>query len=70
MADRPAGVVGTLGALRRGGTASYDVRVGAPPGVGPEPCARAGATRWLPEWDPGVRLDTVRGVLRDGPAAA
>jgi hypothetical protein len=27
---------------------------------------------WLPlfpEVDPGVRLDTVRGVLRDGPAA-
>ncbi|WP_329251928.1 hypothetical protein [Streptomyces canus] len=28
-----------------------------------------GATWWLPELEPGVRLDTVRGLLRDGPAA-
>ncbi|MCU1509041.1 MAG: Luciferase [Glaciihabitans sp.] len=31
--------------------------------------AKAGATWWLPGFEPGVRIDTVRGVLRDGPAA-
>ena len=34
------------------------------------PVAEAGATWWLPEFDPAtVSLDQVRGVLRDGPAA-
>lgn len=35
----------------------------------PLPYAAAGATWWLPEFVPGVRLDTVRGVLRGGPAS-
>jgi hypothetical protein len=31
--------------------------------------AEAGATWWLPEFDPAaVSLEQVRGVLRDGPA--
>ncbi|MGN9845101.1 hypothetical protein ACTMTI_43960 [Nonomuraea sp. H19] len=42
--------------------ASYDIAVGLPLGVDPEPCA----TWWLPEFEPGVRL---KAVLRDGPAA-
>lgn len=42
--------------------------VGLPLGVDPEPHARAGATWWLPDFEPGIRLDTVRGVLREGPA--
>ncbi|MFF0078657.1 LLM class flavin-dependent oxidoreductase [Streptomyces canus] len=67
--DRLAEVVGSLAALRRGRMASYDVAVGLPLGVDPEPYARAGATWWLPELEPGVRLDTVRGMLRDGPVA-
>ncbi|WP_406223476.1 LLM class flavin-dependent oxidoreductase [Streptomyces canus] len=67
--DQLAEVVGSLAALRRGRMASYDIAVGLPLGVDPEPYARAGATWWLPELEPGVRLDTVRGVLRDGPAA-
>ncbi|MEV6154377.1 hypothetical protein AB0L53_28905 [Nonomuraea sp. NPDC052129] len=46
---------------------SYDIAVGLPLGVDPEPYAKAGATWWLPEFDPRVRLDVVRGVLRDGP---
>ena len=67
--DRLAEVVDTLTELRHGEMASYDIAVGLPLGVDPEPYARAGATWWLPEFEPGVPLDTVRGVLRDGPAA-
>ncbi|MFI1385449.1 LLM class flavin-dependent oxidoreductase [Embleya sp. NPDC020886] len=66
--DRLAETVATLTELRRGEMASYDIAVALPPGVDPEPYAQAGATWWLPELDPGVPLDTVRGVLRDGPA--
>ncbi|WP_405545402.1 LLM class flavin-dependent oxidoreductase [Streptomyces phaeochromogenes] len=67
--DQLAEVVDTLTELRHGEMGSYDIAVGLPLGVDPEPYARAGATWWLPEFDPGVGLDTVRGVLRDGPAA-
>lgn len=66
--DQLADAVGSLTDLRRGEMTSYDIAVGLPLGVDPEPYGRAGATWWLPEFDPGVRLDTVRGVLRDGPA--
>ncbi|WP_331770066.1 LLM class flavin-dependent oxidoreductase (plasmid) [Embleya sp. NBC_00888] len=67
--DQLAEAVGTLTELRHGEMASYDIAIALPPDVDPEPYVRAGATWWLPELDPGVRLDTVRGVLRDGPAA-
>ncbi|GLP69290.1 MULTISPECIES: LLM class flavin-dependent oxidoreductase [unclassified Streptomyces] len=66
--DQLAEVVGSLTALRQGRMDSYDIAVGLALGVDPEPYARAGATWWLPELDPGAGLDTVRGVLRDGPA--
>jgi alkanesulfonate monooxygenase SsuD/methylene tetrahydromethanopterin reductase-like flavin-dependent oxidoreductase (luciferase family) len=52
----------------RGGLDGYDLAVSLAPGVDPEPYARAGATWWLPEIEPGAGLDTVRGLLRDGPA--
>ncbi|MFL5999011.1 MAG: hypothetical protein ACJ736_32760 [Streptomyces sp.] len=58
-----------LAALRRGRMASYDIAVRLPLGVDPEPYTRVGAMWWLTEWEPDVPLDTVRGVLRDGPAA-
>jgi alkanesulfonate monooxygenase SsuD/methylene tetrahydromethanopterin reductase-like flavin-dependent oxidoreductase (luciferase family) len=66
--DQLAEVVATITGLRPGATAPYDVAVGLPLDVDPLPYAAAGATWWLPELDPGVPLDTVRGVLRDGPA--
>ncbi|MGP3970655.1 LLM class flavin-dependent oxidoreductase [Streptomyces sp. 6N223] len=66
--DQLAEVVGTLTELRHGDMAAYDIAVSLPSGTDPEPYANAGATWWLQEFDPGVRLDTVRGVLRDGPA--
>ncbi|YCK40157.1 LLM class flavin-dependent oxidoreductase [Actinomadura sp. ATCC 39365] len=65
--DQLAEVAGTLTELRHGDMASYDIAVSLPAGVDPLPYAAAGATWWLTEFDPGVRLDTVRGVLRDGP---
>jgi alkanesulfonate monooxygenase SsuD/methylene tetrahydromethanopterin reductase-like flavin-dependent oxidoreductase (luciferase family) len=54
---------------RRRGQMLDDIAVGLPPGTDPAPYAEAGATWWLPEFDPAtVSLDQVRGVLRDGPA--
>ncbi|MDG4864290.1 LLM class flavin-dependent oxidoreductase, partial [Streptomyces sp. T-3] len=67
--DQLTEVVATLTELRQGDMDSYDIAVSLPPGTDPEPYAKAGATWWLPEFDPGVRLDTVRGILRDGPTA-
>ena len=67
--DQLAEVVATLTELRPGGTGPYEIAIGPPFGVDPLPYAAAGATWWLPEFEPGVRLDTVRGVLRDGPAS-
>jgi alkanesulfonate monooxygenase SsuD/methylene tetrahydromethanopterin reductase-like flavin-dependent oxidoreductase (luciferase family) len=66
--DQLAEVVGTLTELRQGDMASYDIAAAPPLGADPEPYAKAGATWWLPEIDPGASLDTVRGILRDGPA--
>ena len=66
--DQLAGAVATLTDLRNGDMDSYDIAVGLSLGVDPEPFAKAGTTWWLPEVDPGAPLDTVRGVLRDGPA--
>jgi alkanesulfonate monooxygenase SsuD/methylene tetrahydromethanopterin reductase-like flavin-dependent oxidoreductase (luciferase family) len=67
--DQLAEVVATLAELRSGATGPYEIAVSLPFGVDPLPYAAAGATWWLPEIDPGVRLDVVRGVLRDGPAS-
>ncbi|MET7334453.1 LLM class flavin-dependent oxidoreductase [Nonomuraea sp. NPDC005650] len=66
--DQLAEVVATLTELRQGEMASYDIAISLPSDVDPLPYAAAGATWWLTEFDPGVRLDSVRGVLRDGPA--
>jgi alkanesulfonate monooxygenase SsuD/methylene tetrahydromethanopterin reductase-like flavin-dependent oxidoreductase (luciferase family) len=67
--DQLAEAVATLAGLRDGDMTSYDIAIGLPAGVDPSPYAEAGATWWLPELEPGVRLDTVRGILRDGPAS-
>ncbi|MFI6318036.1 LLM class flavin-dependent oxidoreductase [Nonomuraea sp. NPDC050556] len=67
--DQLAEVVAALTELREGDMASYDLAIALPLGADPEPYAKAGATWWLPEIDPGVRLDTVRDVIREGPAA-
>lgn len=66
--DQLAEIVATITELRQQDTTAYDFAVGLPVGVDPLPFAAAGATWWLPEFEPGVALDAVLGVLRDGPA--
>ena len=67
--DQLAEIVATLAVLRGGATGPYDIAVGLPPGTDPAGYAGAGATWWMPDFEPEtVRLDLVRGVLRDGPA--
>jgi alkanesulfonate monooxygenase SsuD/methylene tetrahydromethanopterin reductase-like flavin-dependent oxidoreductase (luciferase family) len=66
--DQLAEIVATIAQLRQHTTSSYDIAVGLPLGVDPVPYVKAGATWWLPEFSPeALSLDTVRGVLRDGP---
>ncbi|MET0134627.1 MAG: LLM class flavin-dependent oxidoreductase [Kibdelosporangium sp.] len=67
--DQLAEVAAAITGLRSGVTGPYDIAIGLPVGSDPLPYAAAGATWWLPEFEPGVPLDTVRGVLRDGPAS-
>jgi alkanesulfonate monooxygenase SsuD/methylene tetrahydromethanopterin reductase-like flavin-dependent oxidoreductase (luciferase family) len=64
--DQVVEAVASLSALR-GDLEGYDIAVGLPLGVDPAPYSGAGATWWLPEIEPGAPIDTVRGVLRDGP---
>jgi alkanesulfonate monooxygenase SsuD/methylene tetrahydromethanopterin reductase-like flavin-dependent oxidoreductase (luciferase family) len=66
--DEFAEVVDTIAGFRKHDAAAYDYAVALPVGVDPLPFAAAGATWWLPEFEPGVSVDTVLGVLRDGPA--
>jgi alkanesulfonate monooxygenase SsuD/methylene tetrahydromethanopterin reductase-like flavin-dependent oxidoreductase (luciferase family) len=66
--DQLAAIAATITDLRTSATGPYDIAVGLPFDADPRPYAAAGATWWLPEFEPGVPLDTVRGVLRDGPA--
>ncbi|MFI6536598.1 LLM class flavin-dependent oxidoreductase [Nonomuraea sp. NPDC050547] len=68
--DQLAEVAATLAELRDDTTAPYDIAVGLSPGVDPAPYAKAGATWWLADFDPGVRPAAVRDVVRDGPARA
>jgi alkanesulfonate monooxygenase SsuD/methylene tetrahydromethanopterin reductase-like flavin-dependent oxidoreductase (luciferase family) len=67
-ADQLAEVIADVAALRVGSTSPYDVVVGLLPGVDPAPYAAAGATWCLASFSPyELTVDTVRGVLRDGP---
>ncbi|ONI89622.1 luciferase [Actinosynnema sp. ALI-1.44] len=65
--DQLAEIVATITGLRPDATEPFDIAVGLPYDIDPAPYAAAGATWWLPEFEPGVSLDTVRGVLRNGP---
>lgn len=68
--DQLAEIVAAIAQLRQHTTAPFDIVVGLTLGVDPLPYVRAGATWWLPEFAPeALTLDTVRGVLRDGPLA-
>lgn len=63
-----ADAVGIVRELRGDAGGSFDIAVEVQPGVDPAPYVAAGATWCLTEFDPAtLHLDTVRGVLRDGP---
>jgi alkanesulfonate monooxygenase SsuD/methylene tetrahydromethanopterin reductase-like flavin-dependent oxidoreductase (luciferase family) len=58
-------------AARRDPAEPYDVIAALPPGADPEPYGAVGATWWLVEFPSEVvSVDQVRGVIREGPAAA
>jgi alkanesulfonate monooxygenase SsuD/methylene tetrahydromethanopterin reductase-like flavin-dependent oxidoreductase (luciferase family) len=63
-----AQAVATVRELRGDDAAPYDIAVELRPGSDVAPYAEAGATWWMTELTPGVPLDEVRGVIRDGPA--
>jgi alkanesulfonate monooxygenase SsuD/methylene tetrahydromethanopterin reductase-like flavin-dependent oxidoreductase (luciferase family) len=65
--DQVAEAAATLSGLRDGEMGSFDIAVGLARDVDVALYARAGATWWLPEIDPGTPIDTVRGLVRDGP---
>jgi alkanesulfonate monooxygenase SsuD/methylene tetrahydromethanopterin reductase-like flavin-dependent oxidoreductase (luciferase family) len=65
--DQLAEAAATLSGLRDGEMGSFDIAVGLARDVDVALYARAGATWWLPEIDPGTPIDTVRGLVRDGP---
>ncbi|MGE5287378.1 MAG: LLM class flavin-dependent oxidoreductase [Micromonosporaceae bacterium] len=67
--DQLAEIVATIASIRQHPAEPYDIAVGLPLGTDPSLYAKAGATWWLPEFDPTtMSLDKVHGVLRDGPA--
>jgi alkanesulfonate monooxygenase SsuD/methylene tetrahydromethanopterin reductase-like flavin-dependent oxidoreductase (luciferase family) len=65
--DQLAEIAATLTDLRSHTTVPFDLGVALSPGTDPMPYAEAGATWWMAEFAPGVSLDQVRGVVRDGP---
>jgi len=66
--DQLRELVAQVQRLRSPGAGPFDVAAGGRPGTDPRPYAAAGATWWMVSFPAyGVRADTVRGVLRDGP---
>src|SRR5918995_875391 len=66
--DEFAQAVATVRELRGDNRAPYDIAVELRPGSDVAPYAEAGATWWMTELEPGISLDEVRGVIRQGPA--
>ncbi len=65
--DAFAGAVSTVRELRANTEASFEIAAALPPGTDVAPYAEVGATWWMTEFEPGVSLDEVLGVVRDGP---
>ncbi len=67
--DQLAEAAAAVGSLRVGGERPFDVVAEVGPGADPAPWVAAGATWLLTETDPvTLTLDTVRGILCDGPS--
>ena len=68
-ADEFAKAVAAVSDLRGDNKAPFDIAVELRPGTDFKPYVEAGATWWMTELEPGISLDEVRGVIRQGPAA-
>ena len=68
--EQLAHAMDTITALRSVNTSPYNVMVPSRPGADLTPYAAAGATWWATDFDrpDGLSVDTVLGVIRDGPA--
>jgi alkanesulfonate monooxygenase SsuD/methylene tetrahydromethanopterin reductase-like flavin-dependent oxidoreductase (luciferase family) len=66
--DEFARAVSTVRELRADSTARFEIAAALPPGSDVAPYAEAGATWWMTAFEPGVPLDDVRAVVREGPA--
>jgi len=66
--DEFARAVAAVRDLRGDNEAPFDIAVELRPGTDVTPYAEAGATWWMTELTPGISLDEVRGVIREGPA--
>lgn len=66
--DQLAEVDAALRAERGDDARPFDLVVGGPPGTDPRPFADAGATWWTVSFPVTTTVDTVRGVLREGPS--
>jgi alkanesulfonate monooxygenase SsuD/methylene tetrahydromethanopterin reductase-like flavin-dependent oxidoreductase (luciferase family) len=66
--DEFAQAVAAVRDLRGDNTAPYDIAVELRPGSDVAPYAEAGANWWMTALEPGVSLDEVCGVVREGPA--
>ena len=66
--DEFAHAVAAVRDLRGDDPAPFDIAVELRPGSDVAPYADAGATWWMTELEPGISLDEVRGVIREGPA--
>jgi alkanesulfonate monooxygenase SsuD/methylene tetrahydromethanopterin reductase-like flavin-dependent oxidoreductase (luciferase family) len=58
--------VSTVRELRGDKAAPFEIAAALPPGTDVAPYAKAGATWWMTEFEPGVSLEEVRGVVREG----
>jgi alkanesulfonate monooxygenase SsuD/methylene tetrahydromethanopterin reductase-like flavin-dependent oxidoreductase (luciferase family) len=65
--DEFAQAVAAVRDLRGDNPAPYDIAVELRPGSDVAPYAEAGATWWMTDLEPGISLDEVRGVIREGP---
>jgi alkanesulfonate monooxygenase SsuD/methylene tetrahydromethanopterin reductase-like flavin-dependent oxidoreductase (luciferase family) len=65
--DEFAQAVSTVSELRGDKAAPFEIAAALPPGTDVAPYAKAGATWWMTEFEPGVSVREVRGVAREGP---